>query len=330
MDTTAAGIAAFWAWWEGARPRVQEALGSGRFENDAALQDELSSHVHAIDDALAWELGGRDGEWSLVLSPEGQFPKRRITERWVRAAPTHAGWRYRPSREGSGEALGMTLRTSGHDIAFAQLRFAVETDDTRRRVHLRVWHPAFASVDEQVGARIAFLALDALLGEDAVETWVGEVNPVQDSPADAIDGKALRASLEDLKESPGDHFSLLKGERDDGAPVSALMLLGLKRMHHLDAQTHVAVTVTGYEANDEGFPTRDALSALQQLEDELVAKTEPLGVWYGHVVTPGRFTLGFYAADGLALKAALEQAGARLPFEVTLSEDPEWEHFRAF
>ena len=55
-------------------------------------------------------------------------------------------------------------------------------DDDRARVDVAVHHPEFAAMDEQLRLQVTFLALDSLLGEEAVELWVGEVAAVVDEP----------------------------------------------------------------------------------------------------------------------------------------------------
>lgn len=40
---------------------------------------------------------------------------------------------------------------------------------------LELSHPQFASLPDDAQAQITFLFLDALLGEEVVERWVGEV-----------------------------------------------------------------------------------------------------------------------------------------------------------
>jgi len=43
------------------------------------------------------------------------------------------------------------------------------------KVHVQLSHPDFASLPDDAQAQITFLFLDALLGEEVVECWVGEV-----------------------------------------------------------------------------------------------------------------------------------------------------------
>ena len=51
-------------------------------------------------------------------------------------------------------------------------------------VDVSVHHPAFADLDEQQRDLATYLMLDQMLGEEAVETWLGEITS---SPVPALD-----------------------------------------------------------------------------------------------------------------------------------------------
>ena len=98
---TDAGIEAFWTWWPEAGARISAAIADRKLEE--ALIAEVTAKVQAIHPKLTWELGpGGTAQHAFCLSSGGDPELRRLTERWLRAAPaTDAVWEFHPARRGA-------------------------------------------------------------------------------------------------------------------------------------------------------------------------------------------------------------------------------------
>ncbi len=75
------------------------------------------------------------------------------------------------ARQDDPGALTIQMGTDEVDLASAVM--LAESDGGK--VHVAVWHPKFPDLPDGVRGQITFLLLDALLGEEAVETYVGEI-----------------------------------------------------------------------------------------------------------------------------------------------------------
>ncbi|MFS0701587.1 hypothetical protein AB6N24_16570 [Cellulomonas sp. 179-A 4D5 NHS] len=171
------GIAAFWAWWV-AEGRAQAAATFDSEDGEAVrrLGPVLAERINAVDPELSFETGaGRTARHVLVVTAAGNPDLRDVARRWLDAAPAaddafeYADLR-RPVADPSGVAIGLDEHRTV-DLASATVVTVVEGG----KVHVQVSHPEFASLPDDAQGQITFLLLDALLGEEAVERWVGEV-----------------------------------------------------------------------------------------------------------------------------------------------------------
>ena len=325
---SADAVPEFWRWWttEGSR-HCAHLLEGG---NAPALDPVLSPAVDRLHPGLAWEVGpGRSGNWLLVVTAAGDPRLRATARRWLRAAPAPDGqWEYADTRQPSVDAEGGRLRLGPADIALADLRTGWRVDDDRVRVDVTVHHPEFASMDEQLRLEITFLALDNLLGEEAVELWVGAITAAVDEPPGATTLMPLRAAVRDLAaqhSGPEPTWQLLQATSTSGRPLIASVRLPLTSAAapHLDA--HVRVELP-YEAEDAGLPGPAVLDRLRDLEDRIEEQLGSDGLVIAHETSDGRRTLHVYVdattdAPDRVVGAVAGYAGSR----VVTSSDPAWE-----
>jgi hypothetical protein len=189
-------VAAFWAWWPQARDRCVAAIRGGSWPDD--LIAEINERVNAIDPKLQWEFGnGSAANHVLVVSPGGDPALRGIASDWLGAAPAaDATFEYAASRQPEPDAVRLTLTVNGTEIAVAALRYAITV--TADRVDLLVYHPAFAALSEETRWQAAFLTLDWLLGEDAVDSRIGFIDVVTETPQLAQRPEQLREQVRHL------------------------------------------------------------------------------------------------------------------------------------
>ncbi|HEY8722084.1 MAG TPA: hypothetical protein VIM26_26220 [Pengzhenrongella sp.] len=142
----------------------------------AQLGPVIATHVHAIDPDLSFETGaGRVARHLLVVAAAGNPDVRDAARRWLAAAPfADDAFEYADARQPVADPAGVSIAFEDHpvvDLASAM----VVTTIASGKIHLAMSHPAFASLPDDAQAQISFLFLDALLGEEAVERWIGEV-----------------------------------------------------------------------------------------------------------------------------------------------------------
>ena len=99
---------------------------------DEALIAEVTAKVQAVDPKLNWELGpGGTAQHALCLSSGGDPELRRLTARWLRAAPaTDAVWEFHPARRGAPGLSDAKLQIGEHIVPLAEMRFTVTIDPT--------------------------------------------------------------------------------------------------------------------------------------------------------------------------------------------------------
>ena len=200
-----------------------------------------------MHEGLAWELAaGSRAQHLLVLSPEGDPELRPIAHRWLRSAPpADADWEYAAARQAVAEPEQIMLGIEQVELSFGDIRVGARREGTR--VDVDVYHPAFAEVEEPVRRQVAYLALDAALGEDDVEAWVGEVTTSAQPPLEGFGLRGLRAVVRDLRDDYlGDdgtpQWVALEAQGEDG-PVLAMAQVPLSPVTAPHLDTHVAVLV---------------------------------------------------------------------------------------
>lgn len=325
-DTTAA-IGRFWKWWDGQRKAVVEAADARDSERVTAL---LKPAVAELDPSLTWEVRpGQDARYALVVSGGGRPELRSLAERWYLAAPEpDDDIEYAPARRRDPRVFTSTLTIDDYDIPLDELVAGTRLDQQRLRLDVVVHHPLFPLLDEASRLRVAYLGLDAALGEDDVERWLGNVEISADPPVDSVPVSSLPTVVDQLR-PPGDQWVVLKGSGPRGT-VIATVRRPFTRADRPLCDTHVVVTLS-YPTGDDGLPAEEGITTtLQDLEQHIVSALGgdgPHAVLVGHELAGGWARIHAYV-DGLAVKPKTakpvlrnwQYGSAKLQSEV----DPAW------
>ena len=320
-------VAAFWQAWPSLREALNEALERRDFGD---LPQRIGALTEAIHPRLEWELGpGQRATHAFALSAAGDMSLRHLTERWVRDAPTDDPvWEFHPARQ---PRPGFGLRLGDVELAADAMEAAFEVDPGTERVHVRVFHPAFAELDERGRGTGTFLMLDGLLGEDGVERWIGAVQPATSRPEGAQPFAELAAAVQALEaEATGERWALLEGQ-PDGVRTIVAVNRALKRVDH-PLHTHRCELRVALEApTAEGLPGADEDEVLGELEDRLRRDLGEHAAYLGRLTDGGARTFVLYAPPHGPAAAAvaafcdgLERASA------TWEADPRWEFAAQF
>jgi hypothetical protein len=297
---------------------------------DDGLVDELNGLVSAIHPELQWEFtAGSASAHLLVVTSAGDPALRSLAERWRRASPPPDEiFGYAAARPGNPSALAGTLEIDGHHLDLAELRFGAEaeTDDTEPiTVHVQVWHPAFATMAEPARTQVAFLSLDWLLGEDAVEIWVGEI-AAGTRPGPGLTGGQLAGIVAGLAPVDGqERWCSMAGTRR-GKPLVALAQAPLKPARWPGRDLHIRIDVPYGRRDGNGFPVEHTLHELHVLEDRITAFADG-AIVVAHETCDGVRTTHLYA-DRPAAAHALEPLIASWPdgrIRMAVTTDPRWE-----
>lgn len=325
-------ISRFWAWWqtEGAE-QTALAIADQDPQRMAAL---LSKQIKAIHSELTWELApGTENTHVLAISTDGDPQLRGVARRWRRAAPAPDGlWEYSDARLPAAEPTKMilSLGETDVDVASASAWARVSGAD----LDVVVYHPAFAELGEQERRLATLLLLDTVLGESAVETWVGNVETATEEPLDPVPLVGLRAVVRELTErftdASGDPaWVLLEGSTQDGDRVLAGAQIPLRSATAPHLDTYVAVTVPYIDRTPEGLPDDGSLVPLQNFGEHLKARLGESGRLVAYETHGGVRILHLYV-DGST--PAVEQLRPAItgwdqgPVTLTAAPDPGWEH----
>jgi len=307
-------ITDFWAWWPANRDRLSGAIATGAF--DPALITDIGRAVSTIHPAIGWELSpGRSAKHAFCISPEGDPELRPATLTWLASAPpTDATWEFYASKQAAPSLSGLKIGDATFDLG--EMRAIASWDSVRQREDVRLWHPGFPGVPEGVRIQIGFIFLDKLLGEDAVERWIGEIDMLGDptggrTPAELKDEIGRRST-----EAAGeDHWVLAQRELPNGQVEIILADAALKRIDHPFAGRHAMIRTIARE-DDRWLPNAAEGDVLEAEEHDLIGRLEGVAVFAGHTTSPGQRVMHFVTADTDAMRPAIDGWAADLPDQI--------------
>jgi len=301
----------FWAWWPANRDRVATAIATNGF--DDRLVKDISRAVSTIDPAMAWELGpGTAAAHAFCISPEGNPALRPAALRWLAdAPPPDATWEYHASKQPAPSLSG--LQVGGATFDLGATRAIASWDAVRQREDLKLWNPGFPSAPAGVRIQVGFIFLDNLLGEDAVERWIGEIDLLED-PTGGRTPAELKAEIERrATEAAGEeHWVLSQRELPNGQVEIILADAALKRIDHPFAGRHAIIRIIAKD-NDRWLPNAAEGDVLETEEHDLIRRLEGLAVFAGHTTAPGQRAMHFVAADTDAMRPGIDGWAADLP-----------------
>ncbi|MFI7031478.1 DUF695 domain-containing protein [Microbispora rosea] len=325
----AEAIAAFWTWWDEARPQIDAHVEA---EDPEALFEMIGPAVNALHPSLVWEIApGRMAVNALVVSASNDPELRPFAHRWALAAPpADAMWEFYPSRQANPQAADLAVDVGGREFGLDRLVVALRVPPGSPRVDVTAFHPIFPDVDDDTRTEAAFLALDWLLGEDEVARWVGEIVAAEFEPIDALPAIHLPSVVAEVAEEfKEEQWALLEGHTATGGRLTAAARYPLRPVDFPLFDQHIAVTLPYREADGDGLPTGGSLDALRDFEERLNDRLAALGpaVLVAHLSADRSRVLHVYADPAAAVPPVVEEVAdgwqeGRARVEV--AEDPSW------
>ena len=321
-------VTTFWRWWaEGGRRRTTAAVESG---DARRVVPEITSLIEAIDPGLSWEFVPGDAvtPHRLTVTAAGVPELRGAARRWLAVAPpADDTWSFADLREPvSGCAMRFRDRRLGFDEA------EVVVDIGLSQADVTVHHPGFAGLVGADPGIAAYLLLDAMCGEAAVETWVGRIRANATAPGDdAVSLAALPGILRELAwdntdESGEPAWQILHGDTAEG-PMVAMVRVPLVALSAAEFDRHVAVHIPYTDVEEGGLPGPDSLPGLRDFEDHLVERLEGNGECVGAESCDGRRLLHFYVDSTTPAHEQLRVAASgwrQGEVGLTVTDDPGW------
>lgn len=134
----------------------------------------MESTLQSIAPEIMWEFGPAvhcKGH-RLVITPEGRHDLRPLVDSILDRAPQLEGWEFYPYRlpesvEGAQQMV--EARTQGNLQPF-KARAAI---GEHNRIDVTLYSPTCTEPDEPQASKIAFVALETLLGEEWLDQWLG-------------------------------------------------------------------------------------------------------------------------------------------------------------
>lgn len=300
---------AFWDWWAAEGRSQAERSIDGRVTSEA-LAGAMTERVRSLGE-LGWELAaGETSDHVLVITAEGDAAGRAVARRVVLAAPAaDATWSYVDSRPPVPDPQSVVLSAAGADeVDFARVQVSARMSGGRFDV--QVHHPVFADLPEEGRIQVAFLALEAALGEVDTELWLGDVTPVEFPPLDGFGLMALRSVVHDLKRQRVDQdgqtgWVMLRGETKAG-PLVAMARSPLHPLTAPHLDTYVAVTMPYSQRTADGLPDEGSLEPLRDFEARLETELGTSGQVVAHLSNAGTRTLHVYVDSTAGVLPALK------------------------
>ncbi|GAA0417766.1 hypothetical protein Acor_20340 [Acrocarpospora corrugata] len=320
-------IAAFWSWWDEARPRVDALVDAG---DAGELAELVGPAVTALDASLIWEVApGLAAKHALVVSAAGNPELRAFAHRWALAGPAaDERWEFHPSRQANPQALDLTIDVGGHQFSMDRFVLGLRVPPGTPRVNVSAYHPIFQDIDDETRMETTLLALDWLLGEDEVARWVGDIVAAEYEPIDSIAAIHLPGVVADVAQSfPADRWALLEGQTGTGKPLTATARYPLRPVDYPLFDQHISLTVPYRDADPNGLPTPEALAALTTFTEQLTTHLTAEAVLTAHLTTEGTRTFHIYANPTSPTATTLKTFATTWPTgrpRLTTDNDPSW------
>ncbi len=316
-------IEAFWAWWtEEGRIRLAEAITSGEATD---LPERITGMVHDIHPGLAWQLTpGTSAAHALTVSPDGDPELRGITELWLRLGPSpDEEWQYHAARR----PVGGPVEAAGLVIEPADVTFSFDYDDLYEQIDLVLDHEELFEASRDSALEAAFAAIEAVIGEDDVERWIGIVD-ISDEP---ISGRSLTELPSIITRFAnavtGDRWEEIETTDVSGWEERLLINRALKAIDHLGHAIHLEVRIGLEEYDRLGLPTAVEAETL----DGLAASLE--GRLGGHALPVAIDTVNrhqsrhYYVDDVERVEEAVDEwieSQSERTIEALFMVDPAW------
>jgi hypothetical protein len=164
------------AWWTEFQRSTDRIVDLFSRKTKWDLPNWMHEHLGAVERRLMWEYGpavGCNGH-RLVITPEAAKHLRPLTDAVLARAPLLDGWEfyaYRLPEDVEQAHRTVRGRTDG-DLSGVKVHAAI---GEHHRIDLTYYSPRIADEDDEQATNDSFVATEALLGEERLDKWIGEI-----------------------------------------------------------------------------------------------------------------------------------------------------------
>lgn len=201
-------IAAIDRWWQAFQANLGDIAKVFKRRSDFDLPRFMEENLQAIDPDLMWEFGPalRQPGDRLVITPESQRHLRPLLRTLLERGPKIADWEFYPYRPA--ESAEMVLETVKARVGVKIEGALVEPSFGHgNKINLHYSFPKTKKLTEEMARQAAFVATEALMGEQVLDTWIGEIGL-----AESAEGNTSRAL--DLTRTQATVAALIRGRLD--------------------------------------------------------------------------------------------------------------------
>lgn len=190
------------AWWAEFAGRSADLRATFKRQAQMDVPAWMQAHLQTVDPRLCWEYGPAlcgDGH-RLVITPESDRQLRPMVDTMLERAPRIDGWEFYPYRPPESVEMAHLTVEARVKLTIPDARVSVTRGD-HHRVDVSFRSRSFADIPETQTDHAAFVAAETLLGEEALDRWVGLVEaerPGSEAPP-ARGGERRFLPLERLK-----------------------------------------------------------------------------------------------------------------------------------
>jgi|SRR5579862_1172577 len=166
-------ISAFWRWFSERHRDVEAMLDR---DETAELSRQINIQIDLLSPQLAWEIGpGLVEPYMFVFPTAGDSERKAAVGRIMEKAPRIERWEFHASRPA--RPFQPEVQLPDRDLSFrtSDWHFTLKPSSTSDRFELNIFDDELASFDEKTALTAVFILLDAVLGEDMVERWIGNI-----------------------------------------------------------------------------------------------------------------------------------------------------------
>jgi hypothetical protein len=168
-------VAAIDRWWQTFQSKTTDIDRLFKSKSSFKLPEFMQDTLQAIHPGLMWEYGRalRGSGHRLVITPESQRYLRPMVRTILERAPKLEGWEFYPYRpaETAEDTIETVKGRVGVDITGALIDSALVPG---RKVNLAFAFPGHR-FKEETAMQAAFVATETLMGEQMLDTWIGQI-----------------------------------------------------------------------------------------------------------------------------------------------------------
>lgn len=177
------------AWWQAFQENASRLAAFASGSQDWDVDAFFEQWMMPVDRRLVWELlpgtaasGGPAAAHRLVITTEGDRRLRPLLQTFLQRAPTLPDWQclvYRPA-EMVEPAIRWVWNRTGVDVTgtLVEVRPA-----PGRKIDLHYFFPALTHRARTAMTELAWLVTEAILGEQVLDAWVGQIEVIEPAQA---------------------------------------------------------------------------------------------------------------------------------------------------